>query len=115
MFGVGYIESVLTGQSSERSLMNGHERLSVWGIVDGDEAALLKPVARALLLRDALRTHAHGGLEFGPGARALLKGGDALPLVLPPRRARRAWKRYVWGERVSVLVDIGGCPIIKKK
>src|SRR3546814_5700888 len=73
MFGGGYIESVLTGQSSERSLMNGHERLSVWGIGDGDEAALLKPVARALLLRDALRTNAHGGLEFGPGARALRK------------------------------------------
>ncbi|RIA43912.1 ATP-dependent DNA helicase RecQ [Hephaestia caeni] len=89
MFGVGYIEGVLTGQSSERSLMNGHERLSVWGIVDGEEAALLKPVSRALLLRDALRTNAHGGLEFGPGARALLKGEDDLALVLPPKRERR--------------------------
>src|SRR3546814_12874358 len=89
MFGVGYIESVLPGQSSERSLMNGHERLSVWGIVDGDEAALLKPVARALLLRDALRTNAHGGPEFGPGARALLKGGDEPALVLPPRSEER--------------------------
>ncbi len=74
MFGVGYIESVLLGQSSERSLMNGHEKLSVFGIVDGEEAALLKPVARALLLRDALRANAHGGLEFGPGAKAILKG-----------------------------------------
>ncbi len=89
MFGVGYIESVLTGASSERSLMNGHERLSVWGIVDGEEAALLKPVSRALLLRDALRTNAHGGLEFGPGARALLKGEASLELVLPPKRQRR--------------------------
>jgi ATP-dependent DNA helicase RecQ len=89
MFGVGYIEEVLTGRSSERSLMNGHERLSVWGIVEGEEAALLRPVARALLLRDALRTNDHGGLEFGPGARALLKGEDTLGLVLPPRRERR--------------------------
>ncbi|HVJ00319.1 MAG TPA: DNA helicase RecQ [Sphingomonas sp.] len=89
MFGVGYIEEVLTGRSSERSLMNGHENLSVWGIVDGEEAALLKPVARALLLRDALRTNAHGGLEFGPGARGLLKGGEELALVLPPKRERR--------------------------
>ncbi len=31
-FGVGYIESILTGQSSERSLMNGHEALQVFGI-----------------------------------------------------------------------------------
>jgi ATP-dependent DNA helicase RecQ len=89
MFGVGYIEEVLTGRSSERSLMNGHERLSVWGIVDGEEGALLRPVARALLLRDALRTNAHGGLEFGPGARALLKGEAELGLVLPPKRERR--------------------------
>lgn len=89
MFGMGYIESILLGQSSERSLMNGHEQLSVFGIVDGDEAALLKPVARALLLRDALRTNAHGGLEFGPGARPILKGEADLRLVLPPKRERR--------------------------
>jgi len=88
-FGVGYIESVLTGQSSERSLMNGHEALSVFGIVDGEEAALLKPVSRALLLKDALRTNPHGGLEFGPGARAILKGEEELELVLPPKRERR--------------------------
>jgi len=89
MFGVGYIESILLGQSTERSLMNGHEALSVYGIVDGDEAALLKPVSRALLLRDALRTNAHGGLEFGPAAKAILKGEATLQLVVPPKRERR--------------------------
>ncbi|WP_288934360.1 DNA helicase RecQ [uncultured Sphingomonas sp.] len=88
MFGAGYIEQVLLGQSTDRSLMNGHEGLSVWGIVDGDEVALVKPVHRALLLRDALRTNAHGGLEFGPGARGLLKGGERLSLVIPPKRLR---------------------------
>jgi ATP-dependent DNA helicase RecQ len=90
MFGTGYIESILTGQSSERSLMNGHEALSVFGIVDGEEAALLKPVGRALLMRDALRTNPHGGLEFGPAARAILKGEAEVSLVLPPKRERRA-------------------------
>ncbi|MET0308353.1 MAG: DNA helicase RecQ [Sphingomonas sp.] len=89
-FGAGYIEGILLGQSSERSLMNGHEALSVFGIVDGEEAALLKPVSRALLLRDALRTNEHGGLEFGPGARPLLKGETDLALVLPPKRERRS-------------------------
>ena len=89
MFGTGYVESVLTGQSSERSLMNGHEKLSVWGIVDPAEAALLKPVARALQVRDALRANAHGGLEFGPGARLILKGQEAVSLVVPPKRERR--------------------------
>ena len=97
MFGVGYIESVLLGQSSERSLMNGHEQLSVFGIVDGEEAALLKPVARALLLRDALRANAHGGLEFGPGAKPILKGEVEVRLVLPPRRERRSRGRAATG------------------
>ena len=89
MFGAGYIESVLTGQSSERSLMNGHEALSVFGIVEDGEAALLKPVGRALLLKDALRTNTHGGLEFGLAAKALLKGEAELSLIVPPRRERR--------------------------
>ncbi|WP_294202067.1 HRDC domain-containing protein, partial [uncultured Sphingomonas sp.] len=89
MFGAGYIEQVLTGQSSERSLMNGHEALSVWNIVSGDEVALLKPVHRALLLRDALRTNHHGGLEFGPAARALIKGEARLSLVVPPKREKK--------------------------
>lgn len=88
-FGSGYVEAILTGQSSERSLMNGHEALSVFGIVDGEEAALLRPVGRALQVRDALRTNPHGGLEFGPGARAILKGGEKVELVLPPKRERR--------------------------
>jgi ATP-dependent DNA helicase RecQ len=109
MFGVGYIESVLLGQSSERSLMNGHEQLSVFGIVDGDEAALLKPVARALLLRDALRTNAHGGLEFGPGARPILKGEADLKLVLPPKRERRS-KR---GRAVGGGVNPAGNPLFE--
>nr|WP_208411848.1 DNA helicase RecQ [Sphingomonas naasensis] len=103
MFGVGYIESVLLGQSSERSLMNGHEQLSVFGIVDGEEAALLKPVARALLLRDALRTNAHGGLEFGPEAKALLKGQAELKLVLPPKRERRAKRGRAVGGGVNPI------------
>ena len=89
MFGSTYVEQVLTGKSSERSLMNGHESLSVWGIVDGEDTALLKPVGRALQLRDALRANPHGGLEFGPAARAILKGEEQVALVLPPKRERR--------------------------
>ncbi|QNQ09143.1 DNA helicase RecQ [Sphingomonas alpina] len=89
-FGVGYIESILTGQSSERSLMNGHEALGVFGIASSsEEAALIKPVARALLLRDALRANDFGGLEFGPEAKAILKGEAEVALIVQPKRERR--------------------------
>jgi ATP-dependent DNA helicase RecQ len=91
LFGAGYIEQVLTGRSDERTLTNGHEALSVWGIVGAEEAALLKPLHRALLARDALRANPHGGLEFGPGARPILKEGAAVTLALPPKRVR--WRR----------------------
>lgn len=88
-FGAGHIEAVLTGKSDERALRLGHDQLSVFGIVDGDDVALLKPVARSLLARDALRTNEHGALEFGPEARALLKGEAELSLILPPKRERK--------------------------
>ena len=89
LFGATYIEQVLTGKSNERTLMSGHENLAVWGIVAGEEAALIKPVGRALLLRDALRATEHNGLAFGPAARAILKEGERVELVLPPRRTKK--------------------------
>jgi ATP-dependent DNA helicase RecQ len=89
-FGVGHIEKVLTGQSDERSVKLGHDQLSVFGIVDGEEIALIKPVARSLLLKDALRNNEHGGLMFGPEAKAILKGEQSFSLVLAPKREKRA-------------------------
>ena len=87
MYGAGYIESILTGQSSERSRSQGHDKLSVFGIVEGEEAALLKPVHRALLVRGALLPTEHGGMMLGPEARGFLKGEEPLDLVIPPKRA----------------------------
>ena len=88
-FGVGHLEAVLTGIANERAEKLGHDRLSVFGIVAGEEAALIKPIARALMLRDALRPTEHGGLMFGPEARAILKGDASVQLVIPPKRERR--------------------------
>ncbi len=90
LFGAGYIEEVLRGRSSERSMTNGHERLSVWNIVGDSDGALLKPVARALLLRDALRSNPHGGLEFGPAAKPILKGEEPISLIVQPKRPTRS-------------------------
>ncbi|WP_375194888.1 DNA helicase RecQ [Sphingobium sp.] len=92
-FGVGHIESVLTGAVTDKIRERGHDRISVYGIVEGDETALLRPVSRALLVRDALQTTEHGGLELGPNARPILRGEEEVSLVLPPRRQRRRTAR----------------------
>jgi ATP-dependent DNA helicase RecQ len=89
-FGIGHLTDVLAGNDNEKVRSFGHDRLSVFGIADEAELALVKPVARALLARDALRTDDYGGLSFGPGARAILKGEERVELVLPPKRQRRA-------------------------
>lgn len=88
-FGAGHIESVLTGAVTDKIRERGHDKISVYGIVDGEETALLRPVSRALLVRDALQTTEHGGLELGPNARPILRGEEEVSLVLPPAKQRR--------------------------
>jgi ATP-dependent DNA helicase RecQ len=88
-FGLGHVEAVLTGARNDKVTQRGHDQLSVFGIVEGEEAALLRPVSRALLLRDALATTEHGGLMLGPAARSILRGEDEVALVLPPKRKPR--------------------------
>jgi ATP-dependent DNA helicase RecQ len=88
-FGTGHIEAVLTGATNDKVRQRGHDRISVFGIVEGEETALLRPVSRALLVREALETNEHGGLALGPNARPILRGEEQVSLVLPPRRERR--------------------------
>ena len=88
-FGITHLIDVLAGKETDKIHGFGHHRLSVFGIAGEEELALMKPVARALLARDALRADEYGGLSFGPAARALLKGEEQLELVLPPKRQRR--------------------------
>ena len=88
MFGLGYLEKVLTGAADERVTERGHDQLSVFGIVPGDEAPLLRPVARALQARGTLVTNEHGGFVLGGDARALLKGEGRLDLVVAPKAER---------------------------
>ena len=88
-FGTGHIEAVLTGAVTDRIRERGHDRISVHGIVTGEETALLRPVSRALLVRDALETTEHGGLMLGPNARPILRGEEEVRIVLPPKRERR--------------------------
>jgi ATP-dependent DNA helicase RecQ len=89
-FGITHLADVLAGKETDKIISCNHHRLSVFGIANEEEQALIKPVARALLARDALRADEYGGLSFGPAAKPLLKGEERLDLVLPPKRARRA-------------------------
>ena len=88
-FGAGHLAKVLTGADDERIRRRGHDQLSVFGIVGAGEAPLLQPLARALQARGVLVADAHGGLALGGGARAILTGGEAVEIVIPPRRGSR--------------------------
>lgn len=93
-FGVVHLADVLAGNDNEKVRNFGHDRLSVFGIASADEVALVRPVARALIARDALRADAYGGLSFGPGARPILKGEQELMIAVPPPRRRASRKRH---------------------
>ena len=95
-FGFGHVQKVLTGAADERVIQRGHDRLSVFGIVEGDEARLLQPLSRALQARGSLVANEHGGLRLSGDAKAILKGEQSVEIVQPPvseragRKARNA-------------------------
>ena len=101
-FGAGHVEAVLTGKSDERIVGRGHDKLSVFGIVAGEEARLIKPLVRTLVAREALETTEHGGLMFGPAGRAMMKGETPVLIAEPPvRRSQREGGRASRADRAA--------------
>ncbi|MGJ0237431.1 DNA helicase RecQ [Novosphingobium fluoreni] len=92
-FGLGHLEKVLTGQGDDRITQRGHDQLSVFGIVNAQEAPMLKSIARALQARGSLVPTEHGGLALGGNAREILKGEAAVEVVVAPPRERRRSKQ----------------------
>jgi ATP-dependent DNA helicase RecQ len=88
-FGVAHLADVLGGKETDKVHSFGHHRLSVFGICTEEELKLVKPVARALVARDALRADDYGGLSFGPGAKPILKGEEKVVIAVPPVRRKR--------------------------
>ena len=88
-FGIAHLAAVLGGDDNEKVRQFGHHKLSVFGIMNAEELALVRPVARSLQARDALRADDYGGLSFGPTAKGLLKGDERLVIAVPPKRVRR--------------------------
>ena len=87
-FGVTHIEAVLKGSESEKVLEKDHHKLSVYGIVEGEDARLIRPLARHLSAFEALVPTEHGGLKLGPTARAILRGEEEVRMVEPPEKKR---------------------------
>ncbi len=83
-FGFGHVQKVLTGAADDRVTQRGHDKLSVYGIVEGDDVRLLQAVARALQVRGSLVQNDHGGLKLAGDARALLTGEAELMMTRPP-------------------------------
>ncbi len=96
-FGYGYIEKVLLGQADERIQQRGHDQLTVFGIVDSEEAPLLRQVSRALQARGSLATTEHGGLMLAGDAREILKGDVPVMLALAPKSERKRRKERAGG------------------
>ena len=88
-FGMGHIEKVLLGRDDDRVSQRGHDRLSVFGIVEGEEAQLLRPVMRYLSAHAMLENTEHGGLALGAEARAVLKGEREVTIAEPPKKKPR--------------------------
>jgi ATP-dependent DNA helicase RecQ len=89
MFGVGHLEKVLTGSGDEKIFKFGHEQLSVFGIVVGDDAHIIKPLARALQARGSLVANEHGGLKLAGDARAIMRGEKKVEIALIPQGRKR--------------------------
>jgi ATP-dependent DNA helicase RecQ len=96
-YGLGHLEKVLTGASDERITARGHDKLSVFGIIGPEEAALLRPLARALQARGALISTEHGGLALGGDAKAILKGDIPVLIALPPKKEPRSKRERAGG------------------
>jgi ATP-dependent DNA helicase RecQ len=91
MFGMGHLEKVLTGSKDDRITQLGHDQLSVFGIVSKTEAAMLKPLSRALQARGALTANEHGGLKLAGDARAIMRGDQKIEIaIVKPDNKRRA-------------------------
>ena len=111
-FGLGHVEKVLTGAADERVMARGHDQLSVYGIVGADEAALIRPVSRALQARGALVQTEHGGLMLAGDARDILKGDASVDLIVPktPLKAEKPARRRK-GASAAPAGDPGDDPL----
>ncbi|MBD2840677.1 DNA helicase RecQ [Erythrobacter rubeus] len=103
-FGIGHIEKVLLGRGDDRVSQRGHDRLSVFGILEQEEAPLLRPVMRHLMAHEMLTTTEHGGMALGEMALPVLRGGRAILIGEPPKKQRSVRGRRA-GQEANPIGD----------
>ena len=86
-FGIGYISQVLRGSKAERVIRLGHDKLSVYDIVDDFSDADIREISSILLDKGLLyKTSAeYATLGVSKAGRAFLKSGERLILALPKK------------------------------
>jgi ATP-dependent DNA helicase RecQ len=90
-FGAGHLIDVLLAKSTEKTLRNGHEGLSVWGVGSGRDAQQWSSVFRQLVAGGWLDVEApYGVLKLNARSPAVLKGLERVLLRVdpPPAKAR---------------------------
>lgn len=105
-FGANYIVQVLQGELTDRILLNGHNKLSTFGIGKHLSAEEWRRILRQLIARDIVRVEAHnmGGLTLGQ-ARGLLKGDEQIFIrstQKPAKRRRRVFEELT-GEDLVIF------------
>ena len=86
-FGVGYIAQVLRGSKAERVLRLGHDKLSVYGIVDDYTDGDIREISGMLLDRGLLykNSEEYATLGVSEEGRAFLKNRERLVLNRPKK------------------------------
>lgn len=89
-YGASYIIKVLQGEASDRILLNGHDKLSTYGIGRHLSAEEWRRILRQLIARDIVRVESNnmGGLTLGQ-ARGLLKGEERIFICTYKKASKR--------------------------
>lgn len=86
-FGAGHVADVLVGNSPERLLRLGHDRLSTYGIGREWPRTRWMGLFRQLTARGFLEANEHGGLGLTERARPLLRGEESFRMRILREKA----------------------------
>jgi len=103
-YGAGYLIDVLTGQTDERIMRNGHDQTSTFGIGKDMTKTEWQSVFRQLIARNLLQVDSeHGGLSMTAQGQAFLREKQTVLLRKATRRAALSGKASRSGSDAGLL------------